>query len=87
MHVTPSLLPIDESNTSWILLFAVTVLVFTVTLDEPAAMATKPSINDPHGAGAAVEKHCPSVASVADKIFPAIVPEFITCRLVVFDDG
>ena len=57
LQVTPRCDPCVVSKVSEISLFAVTAVVFTTTLDEPARMVTKPLIVDAQVAGDVLEKH------------------------------
>jgi hypothetical protein len=57
LQTTPRCDPCVVSNVSEISLFAVTAVVFTTTLDEPARMVTKPLIVDAQAAGDVLEKH------------------------------
>ena len=51
LQVTPRLAPCEESKVSEITLFAVTAVVFTTTLEDPAGTATNPSMSAPQVAG------------------------------------
>src|SRR5215472_11345623 len=62
LQVTPSLVPSESSFCSKMMLFAVTAVVFTVTVVAPAAITTLPAAAEPHTAGAAEEEQFVPVA-------------------------
>ena len=72
MHLTLRLMPCVVSKVKEISLLAVKAVVFTTMLEEPAGIATKPSILLPQLAGDAFEKHCPVVDSVMAIRLPSI---------------
>lgn len=70
LHVTLNFVPRELSKVRMIWLLAVTALVSTMTLDEPAAIETLPAAAEPHKAGEAEEEQFASVANVAPVMPP-----------------